>query len=121
MSAFPQRLEDIHPSLWRASQLARGGARTVDTGYPALSAELPGGGWPLGALVDLLVQQGGVGEMRLLAPTLGRPKRPIALIQPPHVPNSLGFAYIGVPAERLMHLKTPKTADALWSPEQILR
>jgi len=62
--------EAIHPSLWRASQLARGRGRVVDTGYPALSAELPGGGWPVGALVDLLVQQPGVGELRLLRPAL---------------------------------------------------
>src|ERR1700682_2469276 len=57
--AVPQRPEEIHPSLWRASQLARGSARTVDTGYPTLSAELPGGGWPGGALGGLLGQQTG--------------------------------------------------------------
>jgi protein ImuA len=122
MSAFPQRLEDIHPSLWRASQLARGGARTVDTGYPALSAELPGGGWPVGALVDLLVQQPGVGEIRLLKPALAAlGRRPIALVQPPHIPNALALAYLGIPLDRLMLLRAPKTADALWSAEQILR
>lgn len=75
MTATSPVPEAIHPSLWRASQLARGRGRTVETGYPALSAELPGGGWPIGALVDLLVQQAGVGEMRLLRPaicTLGK-------------------------------------------------
>jgi protein ImuA len=56
MSTATVLAEEIHPSLWRASQLARGRGRVVDTGYPALSAELPGGGWPVGALVDLLVQ-----------------------------------------------------------------
>ena len=68
MSAVPVHAEAIHPSLWRASQLARARGRTVDTGYPVLSAELPGSGWPVGALIDLLVQQAGVGEMRLLRP-----------------------------------------------------
>jgi protein ImuA len=68
MSAAATRAEEIHPSLWRASQLARGRRRTLDTGYPALSTGLPGGGWPIGALVDLLVQVPGVGEMRLLRP-----------------------------------------------------
>lgn len=43
----------------------------MDTGYLAQSEELPGGGWPVGALVDLLVQQAGVGEMRFLRPALG--------------------------------------------------
>lgn len=120
--------EDLHPSLWRASQLARHTARTLDTGYAALSAELPGGGWPIGALVDLLVQQPGVGEMRLLSPALGAlgaadatGKRPIALVQPPHVPNGLGLDYIGLPLRQLMLVNAQTTGDALWATEQILR
>lgn len=122
MLASSVRAEDIHPSLWRASQLARSRARVVETGYPALSAELPGGGWPLGALIDLLVQQAGIGEMRLLQPALGAlGKRPIALLQPPQIPNGLGFGYIGLTPDRLLHIKAAKAADALWSAEQILR
>lgn len=114
--------EAIHPSLWRASQLARGRGRTVETGYAALSAELPGGGWPIGALVDLLVQQAGVGEMRLLRPALSElGKRPVAMVQPPHVPNGLGLEYIGLAPEQLMQIRASKTADALWAAEQILR
>ncbi|MCC8396226.1 translesion DNA synthesis-associated protein ImuA [Paraburkholderia sp. MMS20-SJTR3] len=109
-------------TLWRASQLARGRGRSVDTGYPALSAELPGGGWPLGALVDLLVQQAGVGELRLLQPALSAlGQRPIALVQPPHTPDGLGLNYIGVPVAQLLRVNAQKTADALWSAEQILR
>jgi len=122
MLAASRRAEEIHPSLWRASQLASGRTRVVETGYPALSAELPGGGWPLGALVDLLVQQAGIGEMRLLQPALSAlGERPIALLQPPQVPNGLGLGYIGLPLDRLLHVKAPKTGDALWSAEQILR
>jgi protein ImuA len=114
--------EEIHPSLWRASQLARGGGRVVETGYPALSAELPGGGWPVGALVDLLVQQAGVGELRLLRPALSAGEnRPVAFVQPPHTPHGLGLSYIGLPIERVLRVQTAKTADALWSVEQILR
>jgi protein ImuA len=119
---MPLSAESIHPSLWRASQLARGRGRVVDTGYPTLSAELPDGGWPLGALIDLLVQQAGVGEFRLLRPALGNVgKRPIALLQPPHTPNALGLGYIGLPLEHVLHVKTNATADALWSAEQMLR
>jgi protein ImuA len=119
---MPLSAESIHPSLWRASQLARGRGRVVDTGYPTLSAELPDGGWPLGALVDLLVQQAGVGEFRLLRPALGNvSERPIALLQPPHTPDALGLGYIGLPPEQLLHVKAKGTADALWSAEQILR
>ncbi|MFM0757270.1 translesion DNA synthesis-associated protein ImuA [Paraburkholderia strydomiana] len=114
--------ESIHPSLWLASQLAHGRGRVVETGYPALSAELPGGGWPVGALVDLLVQHPGVGELRLLRPALSQTRRrPVAFVQPPHTPDGLGLAYIGLTLEQMLRVKAPKTADALWSVEQILR
>jgi cell division inhibitor SulA/protein ImuA len=122
MSTLPENVEEIHPALWRGSQLARTHGQTIDTGYAALSAELPGGGWPLGTLVELLVQQAGVGEIRLLRPALAAvSRRPIALVQPPHMPNALAFAYLGVPCDKLMLLRSSKTADALWTAEQILK
>ncbi len=122
MSTATVVAEEIHPSLWRASQLARGPGRIVDTGYPSLSAELPGGGWPVGALIDLLVQQTGVGELRLLRPALSSlGKRPVAFLQPPLTPDALGLSYIGLSLHELMLVKAPGTADALWSAEQILR
>ena len=62
--------ETLHPSLWRADQLAQSATRCMDTGFAALSAQLPGGGWPLGTLVELLLQQHGIGELRLLRPAL---------------------------------------------------
>ncbi|WP_233850164.1 translesion DNA synthesis-associated protein ImuA [Paraburkholderia sp. HD33-4] len=122
MTAALPAPEAIHPSLWRASQLGAGRGRSVDTGYPALSAELPGGGWPLGALVDLLVQQAGVGELRLLQPALSAVgERPVAFVQPPHTPDGLGLSYIGLSLQQVLRINAPKTADALWSAEQILR
>jgi protein ImuA len=122
MAALSQPVESIHPSLWLGSQLARAYGKTVDTGYAALSAELPGGGWPLGALVELLVQQPGIGEMRLLRPALAKIcARPVALLQAPHIPNALAFSYLGLPINKLMRLQAPKTADALWCAERILQ
>jgi protein ImuA len=122
MGALLQDVASIHPSIWLGSQLGRAAGRTIDTGYPALSAELPGGGWPVGTLTELLVQQPGVGELRLVRPALvSVSKRPIVLLQPPHVPNSLGFSYLGIPHDKLMLLRAAKTADALWSAEQVLR
>jgi len=47
--------EALHPSLWRASQLAHADTRCIDTGHATLSGQLPGGGWPGGTLVDLLL------------------------------------------------------------------
>jgi protein ImuA len=114
--------EALHPSLWRASQLARSGARCIDTGHPALSAQLPGGGWPTGALVDLLLQQPGIGEMRLLRPALAAVAgRRIVLLQPPHPPQALALAALGVAPSQLIWLRAGRTADALWAAEQVLR
>jgi protein ImuA len=115
-------LEALHPSLWRASQLARSRTRCVDTGHPALSNHLPGGGWPVGTLVDLLVQQPGAGEMRLLAPALKSvADRKVMLLTPPHVPQALSLAAMGIPPDSAIWLRADRTADALWAAEQVLR
>jgi protein ImuA len=83
---------------------------------------LPGGGWPAGALVDLLLQQPGIGEMRLLRPALAAvAKRRIVLLQPPHPPQALALAALGVPPSQLIWLRAGRTADALWAAEQVLR
>jgi protein ImuA len=116
--------ETLHPSLWRGSQLARGVPRTIETGHPSLSAELPGGGWPLGGLTELLVPQAGCGELRLLAPALVRAvsaQRPLALVQPPHVPEARALARLGLPRDALLWLRAARSADALWTAEQILK
>jgi len=66
VSALPKHIEDIHPSLWRANQLARQHGKVVPTGYKNLNTELPGSGWPVAALIELLCQQSGIGEMRCM-------------------------------------------------------
>ena len=65
-------LERLHPALWRASQLGSGRSAVSATGFAALDAQLPGGGWPHGVLTELLLDQPGIGELRLLAPVLAR-------------------------------------------------
>ncbi|CAP63797.1 MULTISPECIES: translesion DNA synthesis-associated protein ImuA [Cupriavidus] len=114
--------ETIHPSLWVASQLARDNARTASTGYTALDKELPGGGWPIGSQVELLLQQPGIGELRLLRPTLvARSGRPIVLLAPPHAPQALSLVSWGISPERLLWIDAQRTADVLWAAEQTLR
>jgi protein ImuA len=62
-------LEELlrHPALWRGGDA--GAPETVPTGFRALDARLPGVGWPLATLIELLVPAAGVGEIRLLAGT----------------------------------------------------
>ena len=115
--------ESLHPSLWRGSQLARSGQPCLPTGHDALSAELPGGGWPMGTLVDLLVSQPGIGELRLLQPVLNTlpPQRRIVLLQPPFIPQVASWSAWGLSSSQLLWLKPDRTADALWAAEQVLK
>ncbi|MGY6123773.1 translesion DNA synthesis-associated protein ImuA (plasmid) [Paraburkholderia strydomiana] len=114
--------ETIHPDLWRGNQLAHARSRVVDCGDENLARELPGGGWPRGALTDLLVQQTGCGELRLLRPAFEQlSSRPVAMLQPPHDLQPTALAWWGLDPSNVMTVKAPRTADALWAAEQILR
>ncbi|MFZ4874060.1 translesion DNA synthesis-associated protein ImuA [Janthinobacterium sp. Mn2066] len=121
-SALMAAPEALHPSLWRASQLGHAATRCLDTGFAALSAQLPGGGWPGGCLIDLLLQQAGCGELRLLAPALAQLHGlPIVLLQPPHPPQALALAALGLAPSQLLWLRSSGSKDALWAAENILR
>jgi protein ImuA len=121
MTALPDP-EALHPSLWRASQLARSQTRCIDTGFPSLSNQLPGGGWPVSTMVDLLLKQNGIGEMRLLAPALRTvAERRVVLLQPPHAPQALALAALGLPPASVIWLRAERTGDMMWAAEQVLR
>lgn len=109
--------------VWRASELAISRATTMPTGHNALDKELPNGGWPRSALVELLVQQHGIGEMQLLKPVLASlsGKQHVALIQPPYLPHAAACRAWGVNDRNLLWLRPQSSADALWSTEQILK
>ena len=80
------RLAELHPSLWRASQIGGAPQRGTATGFADLDAQLPGRGWPHGTLTELLLPQAGVGELRLLAPALAAAAdegRCVMLFDPP--------------------------------------
>jgi hypothetical protein len=59
-------------------------APTLASGFPALDAELPGAGWPRGALTELLTTRAGIGELSLLQPALRQcaAQGPVALVAP---------------------------------------
>ncbi len=71
--AAPER---IHPALWRASQIARSPGLYVSTGYPEISAQLPGGGWPLGNLIEVMTPRAGIGELQLFRHALSDQSTP---------------------------------------------
>lgn len=112
----------IHGALWHASQLAPSQGRYTDTGFTQLSAELPGAGWPLGNLIELLVQQPGVGELQLLRPALSRlSARSVMLVQPPYLPQIAAWTNRGCVPSGLLWVHAQRPADALWTADQVLR
>ena len=112
------------PGLWRGSDLAQASRFGIATGFASLDAELPGGGWPAGALIEVLHRHAGIGEMRLLFPALGslaRAGSPVFLLEPPWTPYAPAFADGGIPPSRLIVVRPRRPADALWACEQILK
>ncbi len=119
LSSLPSGLSGV---VWRAGQMASAPLAVTSSAYPALDAELPNQGWPRRTLIELLVQQSGIGEMRLLHPALqALSGQRIALLQPPHLPQIAAWREWGLPPEQLLWIRAQRHADLLWSAEQVLR
>ncbi len=126
---------DLHPALWRAHQLGRAPRAVCASGHAALDAELPGGGWPVGTLTELLLPHAGIGELRLLAPALAavqRERRSLMWFDPPAQPCADALAALGIDWSGIV-LVQPRVAlrgaarqrlpaaDVLWALEQALK
>ncbi|MCR5866151.1 MULTISPECIES: translesion DNA synthesis-associated protein ImuA [Aquincola] len=108
--------------LWRGDAMAQAGGHTVPSGYPALDAELPGGGWPAQGLTELLLAHPGIGELRLLAPVLRSfGNRPVLWIAPPATPYLPALQQLGLSLDGLVWLTPASLIDAAWAAEQALR
>ena len=102
-------------------------AHTLDTGYAALNAALPGGGWPVGVLIELLQFTPGTSEWGLLAPALARSgaqgggQRPVVLVGAPNQPFGPALAAQQLDPLRLLCVQAGTAAAQLWAAEQALR
>lgn len=112
-----------HPGIWRRGAERVGAPDTLPTGHPALDAMLPGGGWPRGALTEILVDQDGLGECSLVLPALAmltQARRRVAFIAPPHIPYAPALAAAGLALDQVVHIEA-NALDTHWSAEQCLR
>jgi hypothetical protein len=112
------------PGVWRGGELEHVTHRVVATGFKALDAELPGGGWPMGTLTEVLHDGAGIGEVTFLAGALARAaegERLIAWIAPPYLPYAPAIAQLGLPLDRCMVVKPASREDGLWAAEQALK
>jgi len=113
-----------HPGIWRGNQRAQMTEDALPTGFAALDELLPGGGWPRGALTEVLLARQGIGELRLLTPALARLSEAdgwLAWVAPPYVPYAAALAAAGIDLKRLVVAKPQSAADAWWTAEQALR
>jgi cell division inhibitor SulA len=111
--------------VWRAGAAPQPLAQAprVPTGWDALDAVLPTGGWPDAALVEVLIAHDGIGELALLLPALAalaRPERPVLLVAPPYRPYAPAWQRAGVALAALQVVEAGPR-DALWAMEQALR
>lgn len=116
-----ERLFDSR-QVWRG-QGTTAALSTQPTGHAALDKALPGGGWPDSALSEILIAAPGIGELRLLWPTLARLSQKgerVVLVGPPHVPYPHAWLAAGVDLRQLT-IVDAAGHDALWATEQCLR
>lgn len=110
------------PRIWRRGAAAA----TIDvqpTGIAGLDARLPGGGWPRGALSEILIEQDGLGECSLVLPALAaltQARRRIALVAPPYLPYAPALAAAGIDLAQVVHIDAD-AGDTHWTAEQCLR
>lgn len=128
-------LASARHNVWRGDELGSADAQVLATGHAALDAELPGGGWPVGALTEILLGAPDAHVWQLLLPVLARAagtrKGPVVLIGAPHEPFGPALAAGGLPSESLMWIggglpdrvgRSGGTSQShMWACEQALR
>lgn len=111
---------DSIAGVWRG--LGRARPDSESTGIAVLDQALLGG-WPVGALSQLVGAEAGLG-FSLMLPLLARLTRAgrhAALVTPPYIPYAPALRDAGIELKRLLWLAPKDRIDALWATEQMLR
>ncbi len=118
--------------VWKLKDASAAPARPVwSTGKSSLDARLPGGGWPTASLIEVLLDDTGLGEVQLFLPALVESQRRtdssgaqdapwIVWIAPPHEPYAPALAQQGIELGRLLVVRPASAMEALWAAEQAL-
>jgi cell division inhibitor SulA/protein ImuA len=118
----PATLQDVllRPDVWRGDRLAWADGTCISSGFSMLDAELPGGGWPRGGLIELLAEAAGIGEVSSLLPALRQVTHegPIVIVAPPqclHAP-----AWAAALPRACLWVVAASGENAAWSTELLL-
>jgi cell division inhibitor SulA/protein ImuA len=114
--------------VWRGKAAAVTRA-VIPTGFHELDRYLPGGGWPSGAIIEILVADYGVGELALFMPALkaltqadpSKPPKWVAWVAPPFIPYAPALQQHGVNVDRLLMIHPTGNKSRLWAIEQVIR
>jgi hypothetical protein len=112
-----------NPAIWRGGDCAPEPA-AIASGFAALDAVLPGGGWPQAALTEIALAREGIGEIALTLPALARVQaggRDVVWIEPPHRPYAPALFTAGLDLARLLVVRCRDARAQLWAYEQALR
>ncbi|MBT2325685.1 translesion DNA synthesis-associated protein ImuA [Variovorax paradoxus] len=125
LPSFDSFSSSARHKVWRGDELGLADGQVLGTGYEALDAQLPGGGWPVGAMTELLQSAPEAHAWQLLLPALAQAVQggtgPVALIGAPHEPFGPGFGAQGLTVEALLWVRSEAASARLWACEQALR
>ena len=121
--------------VWRAGELGSASQHCVETGYVALKQVLPGGGWPQGALIELLQPQAGLHEWGLLAPALAalqgvefgqssqsrQSSQLVVLVGAPYLPFGPALGARQLDMRRLLCVRASDGPARLWATREALQ
>lgn len=123
----PEALDSLlaQRRVWRGQSAAAASPLAQATGWSRLDEALPTGGWPEGALSEVLIPADGLGELQLVWPVLARLSQPkdsvIALVAPPYRPYPPAWHAAGVRLGAVQRIEARTPKEALWAAEQCLR
>lgn len=119
-------IDPLHiPHVFHARSLQRSGRARISTGFSELDEALHGG-WPAPALIEILTDVYGIGELQLLLPFLtkliqvGPQPALFVWLNSPHTPNGVAFAQHRVDARHWIAADLAER-DLLWACEKSLR
>lgn len=124
LSSVSTLLDTFGDAVWRADALAEAASAdgsALPSGHALLDAQLPGGGWPVGALCEILQAPGDAAEWRLLLPALSALTRSVVLVGPPHLPFGPALVAQGLDLRHLIQVQAQTVPQRLWAGEQALR
>lgn len=114
----------VAEAIWRGDALGRGTDTVWPSGFDALDAELPGGGWPGRQLTEVLLPQFSLAEWRLAGPALRRvvaDGAAVAMVGPPKRPHLPGLMHLGLDERHLVWIDARAPSERLWCTEQLIK